>query len=150
MVSFTDFREKISLMGSLLVLFAAGPISQQEEELFLFGAIWVICVIVMLVISIMIAVWVYRDAKSRGMSGALWLIIVLLFGIIGLIIYLVVRHDKVPEGYYPPPGQYPPPQQYQQQPYQQPYQQPQQQPPDQQQPPPPQGQAYDPETGQYK
>ena len=152
MVSFTDFREKISLMGSLLVLFAAGPISQQEEELFLFGAIWIICVIVMLVISIMIAVWVYRDAKSRGMSGALWLIIVLLFGIIGLIIYLVVRHDKVPEqGYYPPPGQYQQP--YQQQPYQQPYQQPQQQyqqPADQQQPPPPQGQTYDPETGQYK
>ncbi len=119
-----------------------------------------VCMVVMLIISILIAVWVYRDAKSRGMSGALWLIIVLLFGIIGLIIYLVVRHDKVPEGYYPPPGQYPPPQQYQQpyqqpqQPYQQPqqpYQQPPEQPPpDQQQPPPPQGQAYDPETGQYK
>jgi len=153
MVSFTDFREKISLMGSLLVLFAAGPISQQEEELFLFGAIWIICIVVMLVISIMIAVWVYRDAKSRGMSGGLWLIIVLLFGIIGLIIYLVVRHDKVPEqAYYPPPGRYPP-QQYQQ-PYQQPQQQYQQeqpqQPPADQQPPPPQGQTYDPETGQYK
>ena len=105
-----------------------------------------VCMVVMLIISILIAVWVYRDAKSRGMSGALWLIIVLIAGIIGLIIYLVVRHDKVPEGYYPPPGQYPPPQQYQQ-PYQQP-QQPQQ-PPDQQ-PPPPQGQTYDPETGQYK
>ena len=142
MVSFTEFREKISLVGSLLVLFAAGPISQQEDELFLFGAMYMVCVVVMLIISIMIAVWVYRDAKSRGMSGALWLLIVLIAGIIGLIIYLVVRHDKVPEGYYPPPGQYPPPQQYQQ-----PYQQPQQ-PYDQQQPPP--GQTYDPETGQYK
>lgn len=146
MVSFTEFREKISLVGSLLVLFAAGPISQQEDELFLFGAMYMVCVVVMLIISIMIAVWVYRDAKSRGMSGALWLLIVLIAGIIGLIIYLVVRHDKVPEGYYPPPGQYPPPQQYQQ-PYQQPQQQPQQ-PYDQQQPPP--GQTYDPETGQYK
>ncbi len=102
------------------------------------------CMVVMLIISILIAVWVYRDAKSRGMSGALWLIIVLIAGIIGLIIYLVVRHDKVPEGYYPPPGQYPP--QYQQPPPQ-PYQQPPAQ--DPQQPPQP-GQTFDPETGQYK
>ena len=145
MVSFTEFRGKISLVGSLLVLFAAGPISQQEEELFLAGGFFVICMVVMLIISIMIAVWVYRDAKSRGMSGALWLIIVLIAGIIGLIIYLVVRHDKVPEGYYPPPQQYPP--QYQQ-PYQQPpAQQPPAQPPEQPQQP---GQTYDPETGQYK
>jgi len=106
------------------------------------------CMVVMVIISILIAVWVYRDAKSRGMSGALWLIIVLIAGIIGLIIYLVVRNDKVPEGYYPPPQQYPP--QYQQQP-QQPYQQPQQPPAqDPGQPPQQPGQTYDPETGQYK
>lgn len=165
MVSLIELREKLAKVSWLglpmLILWTSSPISQQDEELgfAIFGGLMV-CMVVMLIISILIAVWVYRDAKSRGMSGALWLIIVLLFGIIGLIIYLVVRHDKVPEGYYPPPGQYPPPQQYQQpyqqpqQPYQQPqqpYQQPPEQPPpDQQQPPPPQGQAYDPETGQYK
>ena len=149
MVSFTELREKISIVGSLLVVFAAGPISQQDEELgfAIFGA-WMMCMVVMVIISILIAVWVYRDAKSRGMSGALWLIIVLIAGIIGLIIYLVVRNDKVPEGYYPPPQQYPP--QYQQQPQQQ-YQQPQQQPPAQDPgQPPQQGQTFDPETGQYK
>jgi cytochrome bd-type quinol oxidase subunit 2 len=47
-----------------------------------------------LIISILLCVWVYRDAESRGMSGPLWLIIVILTGIIGLIIYLIVRKEK--------------------------------------------------------
>ena len=54
--------------------------------------------IVWFVVAILIAIWVYRDAESRGMSGALWLIICLVGGIIGLIIYLVVRKDKVSTG----------------------------------------------------
>jgi len=55
-----------------------------------------ICLIPLLwlIISILLCVWVYRDAESRGMSGPLWLIIVILTGIIGLIIYLLVRKDK--------------------------------------------------------
>ncbi len=64
------------------------------------------------IIFLLIAIWVYRDAESRGMSGVLWLILVLLFGLIGLIIYLVVRHDKVPpmtQPYYGQPGWAPPP-----------------------------------------
>ena len=47
--------------------------------------------VVLLIIGILLAVWVYKDAQKRGSSGALWLIIVLLTGIIGLIIWLVVR-----------------------------------------------------------
>jgi len=47
-----------------------------------------------LIISILLCVWVYRDAESRGMSGVLWLIVVIITGIIGLIIYLLVRKDK--------------------------------------------------------
>ncbi len=50
--------------------------------------------VVWFVVAILIAVWVYRDAESRGESGALWLIIVLVTGIIGLIIWLIVRGDK--------------------------------------------------------
>jgi len=85
----------------------------------LFCVVW----LVLFVIAILIAIWVYRDAESRGMSGVLWLIVVLIGGIIGLIIYLIVRKDKV-AGY---PGQ---PYQYQAQ-YQPPpaYQAPAQQPP---------------------
>ncbi len=43
------------------------------------------------IIDILIMIWVYRDAESRGESGAKWLIIVLFTGIIGIIIWLVVR-----------------------------------------------------------
>lgn len=44
-----------------------------------------------LIIGIVLAIWVYKDAQKRGSSGALWLIIVILTGIIGLIIWFVVR-----------------------------------------------------------
>ena len=47
--------------------------------------------IVFLIIGLLLAIWVYKDAQKRGSSGALWLIIVILTGIIGLIIWLVVR-----------------------------------------------------------
>ena len=145
MVSLTEFRGKIAFLGSLLVLFTTGPISQQEDEFLMFGIAYIICVVVMFIVWIILAIWVYRDAKERGMSAALWLIIVLLFGILGLIIYLVVRHDKPAYPAYQQPYQQPYPQQYQQPPpgYQQPYDQ-------QQQPPEQQPQQYDPETGQYK
>jgi heme/copper-type cytochrome/quinol oxidase subunit 2 len=43
------------------------------------------------IVWIIIAIWVYKDAESRGMNGALWLIVVIILGIIGLIIYLLVR-----------------------------------------------------------
>jgi len=47
-----------------------------------------------LVIPILIGVYVYRDANSRGMNAVLWtLIAVLAPSGIGLIIYLVVRSD---------------------------------------------------------
>ncbi|MCD6383721.1 MAG: PLDc N-terminal domain-containing protein [Thermoplasmata archaeon] len=84
--------------------------------------------IILIVIWIVVAVWVYRDAESRGMEGVLWLIVVLVAGIIGLIIYLIIRKDKpkpaqyggYPYGTYPPyQSQYPyygQPPQYGQQP----------------------------------
>ena len=60
----------------------------------IFAAVF-IQIIVWFVIAIALAVWVYRDAESRGMGGALWLIITLIAGIIGLIIYVVVRKPKI-------------------------------------------------------
>jgi len=70
------------------------------------------------VVWILVAIWVYKDAESRGMGGVLWLLVVLLIGLIGLIIYLVVRgsHPVRPPGYpagypYPAPS-YPAPPQY--------------------------------------
>jgi len=56
--------------------------------------IWLGPVIIWLLFAIVIAVWVYKDAESRGESGVLWLIIALIAGIIGLIIWLIIRRDK--------------------------------------------------------
>jgi len=50
--------------------------------------------VLVLVLSILLGVWVYRDAEKRGMSGVLWLLVVLIAGIIGLVIYFVVRRPS--------------------------------------------------------
>jgi uncharacterized membrane protein YhaH (DUF805 family) len=56
--------------------------------------------LVALGVQVAIAVWVYRDAKSRGMENALLLTILCVFtGILGLIIYLLMRpKEKLPPG----------------------------------------------------
>ena len=93
-----------------------------------FGAfLTVICALVIaaLVVFIFVAVWLYRDAESRGMSGGLWVALLLLAsvffnflgGFVVLIVYLLVRgqhpYGSYPAGYgygypYAPPA-YPPP-----------------------------------------
>ena len=60
------------------------------------GTFWLIfgiLIIVFYVVGILIAIWVYRDAKDRDMNETVWLLIVLLTGCIGCIIYLIVRKD---------------------------------------------------------
>jgi len=49
--------------------------------------------IISLVISIVIAVFMYKDAKKRDKSGALWGILGFFFSILALIIWLVIRPD---------------------------------------------------------
>ncbi|HID73826.1 MAG TPA: hypothetical protein EYP43_02110 [Thermoplasmata archaeon] len=83
-----------------------------------------ICCVVSILIAILLAVWIYRDAESRGKSGVLWVILLIvatLFGsfigtIIVIVIWLIVRPPKpefyarhMPRQYGPPPGQYGPP-----------------------------------------
>lgn len=44
---------------------------------------------------VLLGVWTYRDAQSRGMVGILWTaIVVLVPSYVGLIIYLIVRMDN--------------------------------------------------------
>jgi len=69
-------------------------ISVQAEWFFGLIGLVLLIVIFWLVIAILLCVWVYRDAESRGMNGALWVIIVLITGIIGLVVYLIVREEK--------------------------------------------------------
>ncbi len=96
--------------------------SEDNLDWVFFGVICVVYIVIFIVF-ILVAIWVYRDANKRGMNGTLWLIVVLVASIIGLIIYLVIRRDHPvgsapyggyppgafpPGGYPPPPGQYPP------------------------------------------
>lgn len=63
----------------------------------------VLCLVIVasLVVFVLIAVWVYRDAEGRGMSGALWVVLLVLAslffafigGLIVLVIYLIVRAE---------------------------------------------------------
>ena len=52
------------------------------------------CIVMLVVLGIWIALamWVYKDAKSRGMDNAVLLTIVtVVTGLLGLIIYLLMR-----------------------------------------------------------
>jgi len=91
----------IILSASVLLVAALSTLVSAQDEYpygdlatggLLFG-LGLLCLIpiIMLIIGIIIAIWVYKDAEKRGSSGALWLIIVILTSIIGLIIWLVVR-----------------------------------------------------------
>ncbi len=67
-----QFGDLFGLLGGLYLMFIA------------FAVIW-------FVVAILVAVWVYKDAKKRDMNAAVWLLIVLITGCVGCIIYLVVR-----------------------------------------------------------
>jgi len=67
-----------------------------------FGGI-ILFIIGLIAVWILLAVWVYRDAKKRGMEATLWLLLVLLTGIIGLIVYLIVRREHPIQQPPPPP-----------------------------------------------
>ncbi len=85
---------------------------QDEAGWALAGLLCIILPILGIALWVWLLVWVYRDAKSRGMEAALWVLVVAVVGLLGLIIYLVVRrdHSTYRPAYYPPPGYaYPPP-----------------------------------------
>ena len=56
--------------------------------------LFILMIIICTAIPILLAIFVYRDAKARGMEPLLWtLLAVFAPGFIGLIVYLVVRRD---------------------------------------------------------
>ncbi len=105
--------QRVLLMLSIISLgiLALSGNAVAQGEIFLFGGLICLIPLIIFIVIILLAIWVYRDAESRGMSGVLWLIVVLVGSWIGLIIYLVIRRDHpvLPPGYRPPPGGYPPP-----------------------------------------
>ncbi len=80
----------------------------------------VLILLIPLLLFIFVAVWMYGDANSRGMSGGLWVALLLIASLLGsfvgglvvLVIYLLVREGHLAPGYpyrygyppYPPPG----------------------------------------------
>ena len=42
---------------------------------------------------IWVAIWIYKDAESRGQSGVLWCVLWIVFGLIPLIIWLIIRNN---------------------------------------------------------
>ena len=80
-------------------LYALGGVDAEANALAVLllafmGTIGMIAIAIGLIaFAIFSVVYVYRDAKRRGMNANLWLLIVLLTGLIGLIVYLIVRRD---------------------------------------------------------
>ena len=58
------------------------------------AAIFVIIMVliaVFFIVALLLAIWVYKDAKKRDMNAAVWLLIVLVTGCFGCILFLIIR-----------------------------------------------------------
>lgn len=58
------------------------------------GVFGVLGGIISVVLSILLGVYVYRDANNRNMNGTLWLLIIITSWLVGLIVYFIVRNDN--------------------------------------------------------
>ncbi len=90
------FLSTLPLLFLALNLFAQDEATPSTDGSAAAGLIGGTCgcifMLVALGIWIALAVWVYKDAKSRGMDNAVLLTIVtVITGILGLIIYLLMR-----------------------------------------------------------
>jgi ABC-type transport system involved in multi-copper enzyme maturation permease subunit len=96
------------LVFSGLIALSGSAVAQSEW--LLFSGILCLFPIIIWIVIILIGLWVYRDAESRGMSGVLWLIVILVGSLIGLIIYLILRNDHpvLPPGSRSTKSGYPP------------------------------------------
>ena len=54
-----------------------------------------LCLLAILILSLVVMFWVYRDAEKRGKTGCLWLLLISATGPLGLIAYLVLRDREV-------------------------------------------------------
>ncbi len=47
--------------------------------------------LLVLVVHILLAVWVYQDIRRRGCGSGIWIVIAVLTGLLGTLVYAVVR-----------------------------------------------------------
>lgn len=75
------------------------PLTEAEERAvaggcFACAGVMMLIPIIVIIASILIGLWMYRDAQRRGNpQAAMWLVIGIIFNIVGLMIYLVVRKN---------------------------------------------------------
>jgi len=53
--------------------------------------------LVILLVHILTAVWVYQDIQRRSHQSGLWVVIALLAGLLGALVYAVVRLGDIPK-----------------------------------------------------
>jgi len=83
-----------------------GMTIRPELQGFIFGGLFLggICLLaswlIFLILGLLLCVWVYRDAQSRGMSGLFWVLLMLvgsffwLGWLVVLVIYLIIRKPR--------------------------------------------------------
>jgi hypothetical protein len=47
--------------------------------------------LLVIIINILVAVWVYQDIRKRNTGSGIWIVIALLAGLLGVLVYAVVR-----------------------------------------------------------
>ncbi len=47
--------------------------------------------LLVLVVNILVAIWVYQDIRRRGRGSGIWIVIALLTGLLGTLVYAIVR-----------------------------------------------------------
>jgi hypothetical protein len=53
--------------------------------------------ILLAIVHILTAIWVYQDIRKRGVGSGIWIVIALLTGLIGTLVYAVVRLGNTPQ-----------------------------------------------------
>jgi hypothetical protein len=70
------------------------PLGPIDNLMYVMTILLVVFIIGPLIISLFLAIWIYKDAKKREMNAIIWVLIAWLFPyFIGFIVYLIVR-DK--------------------------------------------------------
>lgn len=49
--------------------------------------------LISIALAVLVGIYIYRDAKKRGLNANLWLIIIMINWLAGLIIYYIIRDD---------------------------------------------------------
>jgi len=53
--------------------------------------------IVLAIVHILTAIWVFQDIRKRGVGSGIWIVIALLTGLLGTLVYAIVRLGNTPQ-----------------------------------------------------